>query len=63
MKPYQVTFYVYAENEEQAKALQAELNQFVRSKYNSGIIVTADKMINALHRFGHNFMVNNFLKK
>lgn len=63
MKPYQVTFYVYAENEEQVKALQTELNQFVRSKYNSGIIVTAEKLISALRRFGQNFMVNNFLKK
>ena len=63
MKPYQVTFYVYAENEEQIKALQIELNQFVRTKYNSGIVVTAEKLISALRRFGQNFMVNNFLKK
>lgn len=63
MKPYQVTFYVYAENEEQIKALQTEFNQFIRSKYNSGIIVTAEKLISALRRFGQNFMVNNFLKK
>lgn len=63
MRPYQVTFYVYAESEEQVQDLQKALNGFVRKKYNIGVIVTAQRLIDALHKFGDNFIVNNFLKK
>lgn len=63
MKPHQVTFYLYAENEEQVKNLQQALNNFVMEKYNKGVLVTAPKLQDALARFGSNFMVNNFLKK
>lgn len=63
MKPYQVTFYIYAEDESDVLELQRELNGFVREKYNSGIIVTSRKLIDALRKFRNNFMVNNFLKK
>lgn len=62
MKPYQATFYVYAENEDEVKALQRELNSFVRDRYNNGVIVTCSKLTEAIRRFGNNFLVNNFLK-
>lgn len=62
MTPQKVTFYVYAENEQEVKELQAALNDFVRSQYNKGILVTAKKMLGALAKFGNNFLVSNFLK-
>jgi bifunctional ADP-heptose synthase (sugar kinase/adenylyltransferase) len=62
MTPQRVTFYVYAENEQEVKELQSALNDFVRSQYNKGILVTAQKMIGALAKFGNNFLVSNFLK-
>lgn len=62
MTPQKVTFYVYAENEQEVKELQSALNDFVRSQYNKGILVTAQKMIGALAKFGNNFLVSNFLK-
>lgn len=63
MKPYQVTFYVYAEDETEVKELQKELNNFVRDRYNKGILVTSRKLVSALKKFGGNFIVNNFLAK
>lgn len=63
MKPHEVTFYVYAEDEAQVKDLQRTLNDFVRDKYNKGVLVTASKMKDALLRFGNNFVVTTFLKR
>ena len=62
MTPQKVTFYVYAENEQEVKELQGALNDFVRSQYNKGILVTAQKMLGALAKFGNNFLVSNFLR-
>jgi hypothetical protein len=63
MKPYQVAFYVYAEDESEVKELQRELNNFVRDRYNKGILVTSRKLVSALKKFSNNFIVNNFLAK
>ena len=63
MKPYKVAFYVYAESPEQAEALQSELNNFVREKYNSGVLVTASRLIEALTRFKKNVLVDSFLRR
>lgn len=63
MKPYQVAFYVYAESPEQVEALQKELNNFVREKYNGGVLVTASRLIEALTRFKRNILVDSFLRK
>lgn len=54
--------YVYAESEEKAIAVQKAMKDFVRSKYDAGILVTADKIISALTRFKDNIFVNQFLK-
>jgi hypothetical protein len=62
MTPQKVTFYVYAESEQEVKELQAALNDFVRSQYNKGVLVTAKKMLGALAKFGNNFLVSNFFK-
>lgn len=62
MKPYKIEFYVYAESEDKAIQLQNVMNDFVRNKYQNGILVTADKMIGALSKFGNNMIVNQFLK-
>lgn len=63
MKPYKVAFYVYAESPEQIEALQNELNNFVREKYNSGVLVTASRLIEALARFKKNVLVDSFLRR
>lgn len=63
LSPYKVTFYAYAESEEQVKTLQDALNNFVREQYNKGVLVTADKLAQALQTFGNNFFVANYLKR
>ena len=62
MKPEKITFYAYAEDENQVKHLQNVLNDFVREQYNKGILVTADKLAGALQAFGNNYFVINYLK-
>lgn len=62
MKPYKVTFYVYSDNDNDVEQLQDQLNNFVREKYNNGILVTAIKLSSALKKFCNNFFVTNYLK-
>lgn len=62
MKPYKVEIYVYAETEEEAMAVHKAAKDFVKAKYEKGILVTADKIVSALTRFKDNAIVNNFLK-
>lgn len=63
MTPQKIEFYVYAENEQEAKELQRAMNDFVRGQYNKGVLVTARKLIGALANFGNNFFVTNYLRK
>lgn len=63
MKPYKVSFYIYSDNEEDVMSLQKTMNDFVREKYNIGILVTAKKLSDAMKNFAGNFLVTNFLKK
>lgn len=62
MKPYKIEIYVYAESDDEAMAAQRAMKDFVRSKYDRGILVTASKLVAALNRFKDNIMVNQFLK-
>lgn len=61
MRPYPLTFYVYAVTDDEVKELQDALYEFVRSRADQGIAVTARKMVAALHAFGDNPIVNKFL--
>lgn len=62
MKPYKIEIYVYADSEEKAVEVQNAAKNFVRDKYQKGILVTADKLLNALNKFGNNIMINQFFK-
>lgn len=62
MKPYKIEIYVYAESDEEAEAVQKAARDFVRSKYEKGVLVTAGKLMAALARFKDNMLVNQFLK-
>jgi hypothetical protein len=62
MKPFKIDIYVYADSEEMALAAQNAINKFVKDKYQSGILVTAEKLTNALTRYGSSMIVNQFLK-
>lgn len=62
MKPYKITIYVYADDDEQAAAAEKAAIDFVKVKYERGILVTADKVVSALSKFKDNVIVNQFLK-
>lgn len=62
MKPVMITFFAYAEDDSDGERLQRELYNFVNEKYNQGILITADKLRNAINRFKDNILVSNFLK-
>lgn len=62
MTPKQVTFYVYADADEQVLALQHSLNALVRDMYNRGRLVTASGLSEALRKFGGSPLVMNYFK-
>lgn len=62
MKPYKIEIYVYADSDEQAAQVQTAARDFVRKKYEKGILVTAQKIMSALSRFEDNILVNQFFK-
>ena len=62
MKPYKIEIYVYADTDEEAVKVQQSAINFVKDKYNKGILVTAKKISEALDKFKDSFMVNQYLK-
>ena len=62
MQPYKIEIYVYADSEGQAAQVQKAARDFVRKKYDKGILVTANKLMSALSRFEDNIIVNQFFK-
>lgn len=53
---------MYAQSEDEALQAQKAMIDFVKVKYDRGILVTADKIVSALSRFKDNVIVNQFLK-
>lgn len=62
MKPVMITFYAYAESDSDGEKLQRELYEFVNDKYKEGILITADKLRDAISRFKNNILLSNYLK-
>lgn len=62
MQPFKIEIYVYAENADEASKVQQSAIQFVKDKYNSGILITADKLAKALDKFKDSFVVNQYFK-
>lgn len=62
MEAKNVTLWVYANDEQEVKALQDELNKFVMDKYNQGIILRAAALTKLLRQYGNSPLVNAFLK-
>lgn len=62
MRPFKIEIYVYAESAKEAAKVQQTAIQFVKDKYNSGVLITADKLVNALEKFKDSFIVNQYFK-
>jgi len=63
MKPYNVTLWVYAEDEAEAAALQDALHDFVVEKYNQHIYPRAKTIQRLIKQYGNNAIVNAYLKQ
>lgn len=61
MRAEKVTFYVYADNEEQVHKLEDALYRFVSTQYERGVLVTAEKMTNLLNRYGKGLLISQLL--
>lgn len=51
MKPYQVTFHLYAEDQGEVNELQKALYDFVSESYEDKIYVTADKLTKVVRSY------------
>ena len=62
MQPYKIEIYVYADSAEEAAEVQNTAIRFVKDKYNSGILITAKKLSQALIKFKDSHIVNQYFK-
>lgn len=62
MKPYKVNLFVYADNDEDVKQLEKALYDFVREKYNNGVLVTANTVAKAINNFKNNPILSAYLR-
>jgi hypothetical protein len=62
MQPYQAKIYIYADSQEQVSAFESAFNQLVNDKRQLGIAVSAEKLLQAIDRFGGSFFINHYLK-
>lgn len=62
MQPFKIEIYVYADNAEEALRVQQSAIKFVKDKYNSGVLITANKLNAALDKFKNSYIVNQYFK-
>lgn len=62
MKPYKVEIYLYAENEQEVQEATQAAYDFVKNNYNNGVLVTARKFADIIHKWGNSPLVRNFIK-
>lgn len=62
LQPFKIDFYVYANSPEEAIQLSNLWKDFVSTKRNQGVVVSADKLSKAISAFGNNPLIFNFLK-
>lgn len=62
LKPFRIDMYVYANSEEEALQLSSQMKDFVNTKRNQGIVVSANKLSRAIEVFGNNPLLLNYLK-
>jgi hypothetical protein len=62
LQPYNITLYVYAEDEQEAKALEQDLLDFTKEKYSQGIYPRAASLSTLVKRYGSSMLINNFIR-
>lgn len=59
---HKISMQVYAESEEEARQLEADLLEFVQKKYNQGVYPRAASMSRLVRQYGDKAIVNAFIK-
>jgi hypothetical protein len=59
---YKISLQVYAESEEEARQLEADLLEFVQQKYNQGVYPRAASLSRLIKQYGNNAIVSAFIK-
>ena len=62
MRGYPVLFNVYAETQEEADRASDAIKAFITSLAEKGVAVTANRLADAVHKWGGNFMVTSFFR-
>lgn len=62
MSPMPVTFYVYADDDQQIRRLQEALYEFVKGNYDKGNLITADKLNRVIKTVENNPLAQTFLR-
>jgi hypothetical protein len=62
LQPHTIALHVYAESEDEAKALETDLLEFVKQKYNQGVYPRATSLSRLIKQYGNNALVNAFIK-
>ena len=59
---HKISLQVYAESEEEARQLEADLLEFMKQKYNQGVYPRAASLSRLIKQYGNNAIVNAFIK-
>lgn len=62
LEPYTIALHVYADSEKEAQALEADLLEFVKQKYDQGIYPRAASLSRLIKQYGNAALVNAFIK-
>lgn len=62
LQPKKITFYAYVSSEQDKAELEKALNDFGRSLYTKGILLTAAALKEAVQAYGNNPIVTNYIK-
>jgi hypothetical protein len=60
MKPYKAQIYLYADSEAEIAEFEQIFHALVNDKRAHGIAVRANKLSEALKRYGNNYFVNQY---
>lgn len=63
MKGFQISFNVFADSQEEADMASTVIRKFVDDNARKGVAVTANKLIEAINKYGNNIFVNSYLRK
>jgi len=63
MKGFNVSFNVFADSQEEADKASMAIRQFIDNNAKQGIAITANKLVEAIGKWGNNFLVNSYFRK